>query len=308
MPEITSLEIAKVIGQPIDTSLAVPFEITEIADIEFAEFGEDVYYFAAADDNTDTVYTAADSGEVTSNKKSPSGATSLTFVGLQSDLAYVTINELSDAKDQTALARKKVAITRSMDKIEVKRLLDVILAISAQEVELDSGEDLYDGILKMVHKVIDFGTDFALLVGSTVWEAINKFDKDNADNFNYRISIKDMLKENGITLVKVVGQVKVDSGSYDSVLSATKAILVARNSNLKVGKPCLFVRRRINPEVAGQLGIAPDAAQRLVTTIGGLQVINNHKNILGYGCIGYESVIEAVTLSKAVCWSDELAS
>jgi hypothetical protein len=307
--EINNLEIAKTIGQPIDASLPVPVEISAICDIETAEFGEDVYYFAAYDNNTDIVYTAGDSGEITSNKKGVTGATSLTFVGLQSDLAYVTINELQDAKDQSGLARKKAAITRSMDKYEVKRLLDVILAISSQEVELATADDIYSGIMKMAHKVIDYGDNFVLLCGSTVWEAINSYDRDHVQSFNFRLSIKEMCKEYGIEIIKVVGNVALDTTtSSAAVLAATKAILVARDSKLKAGKPCLFVRRKINPEVAAQLGIPADAAERLITTIGGLQVINNHKNILGFGVVGYECNIQAVTNYLAISWCDELCS
>jgi hypothetical protein len=307
--EINNLEIAKTIGQPIDASLPVPVEISAICDIETAEFGEDVYYFAAYDNNTDIVYTAGDSGEITSNKKGVTGATSLTFVGLQSDLAYVTINELQDAKDQSGLARKKAAITRSMDKYEVKRLLDVILEIHSQEVELATADDIYSGIMKMAHKVIDYGDNFVLLCGSTVWEAINSYDRDHVQSFYFRLSIKEMCKEYGIEIIKVVGSVALDTTSSSAaVLSATKAILVARDSKLKAGKPCLFVRRKINPEVAAQLGIPADAAERLITTIGGLQVINNHKNILGFGVVGYECNIQAVTNYLAISWCDELTN
>jgi len=309
--EINNLEIAKVIGQPIDATLPVPFEISEICDLETAEFGEDVYYFAAYDNNTDIVYTAGDSGEVTSNKKSPTGATGLTFVGLQSDLAYVTINELQDARDQSGLARKKAAIGRSMDKYEVKRLLDVILGISSQEVELATADDIYSGIMKMVHKIVDYGDNFVLLAGSTVWEKINSYDRDHVTSFEYRLPIKEMMREFGIQVIKVASGVTVAIDTTSSsavVLSATKAIMVARDSKLKAGKPCLFVRRKINPEVAAQLGIEPDKAERLVTTIGGLQVINNHKNILGFGVVGYECNIQAVTNYLAVCFCDELCS
>lgn len=294
--------IAKTIGQPIDSALPVPFVLSEIADIDFADPGEDVYVWTAYDDNVDTVYTAGDAGELTSNKKSPAGATSLTFVGLQTDLAYVTVNEILDAKDQTALARKKAAMTRSMDKQEVKRILDGILAIASQEVACASGEDLYDGILKMVHKVEDYGDNYVLLCGSTVSEKIDTYDKENADNFNYRVGLKETMDNLGIKKIKVVGQIKLDSGSYDAVLAATKAILVARDSQLKVGRPVLFVRRRISPEIAEMMGINPDEAQRLLSVAQTPCVINNHKNILGYGVFGYESIIEAITNYKAIAW------
>ncbi|MFA7290235.1 MAG: hypothetical protein WC055_15270, partial [Melioribacteraceae bacterium] len=182
--------IAKTIGQPIDSALPVPFILSEIADVETAEPGEDVYVFTAYDDNTDTVYTAGDAGELTSNRKSPSGATSLTFVGLQTDLAYVTVNEVLDAKDQSAIGRKKAAITRSMDKQEVKRILTAILAVSTQEVTRASGEDVYDVIVKMVHKVEDYGDNYVLLCGATVKEKIDTYDKDNASTFNYNVGMR----------------------------------------------------------------------------------------------------------------------
>jgi len=306
--EINNLEIAKTIGQPIDASLPVPVEIAAICDLDTAEFGEDVYYFSAYDNNVDTVYTANDSGEVVSNKKSPSGATQLTFVGLQSDLAYVTLNELQDAKDQTALARKKAAITRSMDKNEVKRALDLLLGIGSQEVELAATDDIYSGIMAMVHKVTDYGDKFVLLCGSTVWEKINSFERDKESSFAYRLSIEEMLKKFGVEIIKVVGSVQLDGGGSLPVLLATKAILVAMDSKLKAGKPMIFVRRRINPEVAAQLGIPADAAERLITTIGGLQVINNHSNILGFGVVGYECNVLAVTNYLATCWCDELTN
>ena len=52
-----------------------------------------------------------------------------------------------------------------MDKYEVKRLLDVLLAIASQEVELATADDIYSGIMKMAHKVIDYGDNFVLLAG-----------------------------------------------------------------------------------------------------------------------------------------------
>ena len=312
--ELNNLEIAKVIGQPIDATLPVPVELTAICDIETAEYGDDVYYFAAYDNNTDTVFTAGDSGEVTPVKKGPSGVTVLPLIGIQSDLAYVTLNEMqkvtSDVnnKDFSALARKKAAITRSMDKYEVKTLLTLLLAVTAQEVELATADDIYSGIIKMVHKIADYGDNYVLLAGSTVWEAINTYERDKVGSFNYRLGIKEMLKDFGIEVIKVVGSVQLDTGGTIAVLSATKAILIARDSKLKAGKPCLFVRRKISPEVATQLGFPVDQAERIITTIGGLQIVNNSKNILGYGVVGYESVALAITNSLATCWCDELTS
>jgi hypothetical protein len=212
-------------------------------------------------------------------------------------------------KDFTALARKKASITRSMDNYEVRKVLDLLLAITQQEVELATADDIYSGIMKMAHKVIDYGDNFVLLCGSTVWEAINSYDRDHVGSFNFRLGIREMCKDFGITIVKVVGNAALDTTTdARAVLSVTKAILVARNSTLVAGKPCIFVRRKIDPAFATQLGIPVDEAQRIVTTIGGLSVVNNSKNILGYGVVGYESIAVACTNYKAIAWCDELTN
>jgi hypothetical protein len=299
--------IAKVIGQPIDSALPTPVIVSEIADVETAEPGEDVYTFTAYDDNVDTIYTAGDSGELVSVKKSPAGATLLNFAGLQTDLAYVTINEILNSKDQTALARKKAAITRAMDKQEVVRMIAAIGAIVSQQVVGNGGGlDLYDTILALVHKIEDYGDSYVLLVGSGTKEAIDTYDKDNVTNFQYRIGIKETLANFGIKVIKVVGSVKLDAGAYSPILDSKSGILIALNSQLKVGKPCLFVRRKISPEIAQGMGINPDEAFRLISVAQTPTVINNSKNILGYGVFGYENLIEAIVNYKAIAWCSDM--
>jgi hypothetical protein len=214
-----------------------------------------------------------------------------------------------NSKDQTALARKKVAITRGMDKEEVARVLNLILGIPSQEVALVSGEDLYDGILKMVHKIEDYGDNYIMLVGSSVKEAIDVYDKVNVDSFHYRIGIKETLANMSIKVIKVPAgaKVRLDGGAYSPILAAHSAIMIALNSQLKLGKPILFVRRKISPEIAQGMGINVDEAFRLVSVAQTPTVINNSKNILGYGVFGYESLIQAVTNFKAICWITTLA-
>lgn len=301
------IDIAKVFGQPIDPAFPVDPILAEIADKGTLEAGDSAYAFDSYDENVDTIYTAGDNGEVISNRKSPIGATEISMIGYQSDLAYVTLQEMSDSKDQTALARKKIAITRTLNKLEVKGMLDLILGIAGQEVEKESGQDLYDGIMAMKHKVANYGENYVLLVGVNVSEEIDNYDKQNATNFNFRVSIKEMLLENGIKVIKVLGSVKVDSGDYLPVLNSDYAILVARKSNLTEDKPCLFIRRKFGAGLSQAAGIEGEA-ERLVTSIGSLQVINNSKNILGVGVFGYENIGLAVTNYLAVCWCTDLLS
>ncbi len=300
-----NFEVAKLFGVPLDPALPVDPILVEISDKGTLEAGDTAYAFDSYDENVDTIYTAGDSGEVISNRKSPIGAVEVSMIGYQSDLAYVTLQEMSDSRDQTALARKKLAITRTLDKLECKGMLDLILAISSQEVVRGSGQDLYDGIMAMKHEIANYGENYVLLVGVNVSEAIDNYDKENADNFNYRVSIKEMLLENGIKVIKVLGNVKVDSGSSLPVLNPDYAILVARKSNLTEDKPCLLIRRKFGAELVKSAGIDGEA-ERLVTEIGGLQVINNSKNILGYGCVGYQNIGLAVTNYLATCFCKNL--
>jgi len=203
------LEIAQVLGAPIDPNLKVPVAISEIAQIETAQPGELVRIFnnSAEDVQEDVIYSVDANGGLTINKVSPVTPATLAFVGLQSKLDYVLVDEILPAADQNALARKKAGITRAMDKQEVKRICDAILGITDQEVTQASGEDLYDLIVKMVHSVEDYGDNYALLVGSSVKEAIDVYDKVNADNFHYRVGIKEYLREAGITVTEMTGKV-----------------------------------------------------------------------------------------------------
>jgi hypothetical protein len=293
------LTIAEVLGAPIDPNLKVPVAISEIAEVETAQPGDLVRIFnnSAEDVQEDVIYSVDANGGLTINKVSPVAPATLTFVGLQSKLDYVLIDEILPAADQNALARKKAGITRAMDKQEVKRICDAILGITSQEVIQASGEDLYDLIVKMVHLVEDYGDNYALLVGSSVKEAIDVYDKVNADNFHYRVGIKEYLKEAGITVTKMTGKV---NGA--AILATAKLILVARDSTLAVGKPITFVRRLMSPEIAKQMN--SESTDRAICVAQAPTIINAAgKNTLGYGVFGYESIIETITNYRALAFA-----
>ena len=129
MAERLDLEIAKVIGQPIDPNLKVPVALAEIADVSTAEPGEEVKYYATEDGNADDIYAADANGQLIIHKLTANAATALSFVGLQSRLEYVLINDVlsgseGNKPDTGVLGRKKASITRSMDKQEVKRIVN----------------------------------------------------------------------------------------------------------------------------------------------------------------------------------------
>jgi len=292
----------ELIGQPIDPNLRCPVELADIVDYKESEPGETIEYFASDRSDVDDIYAADANGGLTLHKLTLGTPTALTFVGLQSKLEYVLIDEILNSKDQTALAAKKDGIIRAMDKEEVRRIFNVILAIASQEVTKDSGEDILDVIIKMKQKVSNYATDYILLVASDVMDEIEKYDKENANNFNYRLAIKEEIAKLGINkIVKVIGEV-----NSTAVLANGKAILVGRDSTLAQGRPIKMRRRKFSGEIAEMSG-AEEGAVRLVSVARTPQIVNaDGKNTLGYGTFGYESVIEVVTNYRAVCWADSL--
>lgn len=307
------LEIAKMIGEPINTQLPVPFELAAIADTETAEAGEKVFRFSALDSTADVVLAVNTStGAVTDVKRTPVGDAELTFQTLVSKKEYVLIDAVLAASDTRLLASRRESIVRGMDKREVQLIIAGLLAKTAgylpgtnpHEITVVTADDLYDVILKMKHAVEDYGDGYVLLCGSTVKEAIDTWDKDRAGSLNYNVNLTGKLRELGIEVVKVFG--KVSSASNETevvVMDAECMILVAKNSRIAKGKPIQFVRRKISAEMAQLMGASVDTAQRA------LIVDNTPTNISGtdtwgYGVMGIESVIFCITNPKAICICD----
>jgi hypothetical protein len=331
------LELSKLIGEPINPSLNCPVEISTIADVDTAEAGEKVWRYDAYDTDADQILDVEADGRIVPQARTPMSDTQLTFKGLNSQLEYVLVDAVLGSPDTDVLGRKKERIASGMDKLELRMILNAILdgktpgmvgGTHAQEdailsATLASGDDLFDVILKMKHKIEDYGDNFAFLVGSTIKEKIDTFDKDYVSSFHYNVTLSAKLKELGIDVMKIFGTVKwtsystglhnIGSGGYaddsgvTALLNANKAILVARNSRISKGKPIVFIRRKINAEVAKLMGAEVDKAQRALivnptpVNVGGV-------NTLAYGVFGYESLIWAIVNPYAICKSGDLSA
>ena len=152
-----NLEIAKLIGQPINPALPSPVALSAVADVSTVGPGEKVFYFASEDTDVDEIYEVNTStGKIVEVKKSPLSDTQLTFTGLNSRLQYVLLDSVLASPDVDVLGRKKSSISRGMDKLEVKRLIDGMIAV-ADEIAVGSGEDLYDVIMSAKHALEDYG-------------------------------------------------------------------------------------------------------------------------------------------------------
>jgi len=307
------LEIAKLIGQPINPQFPVAIELAEIADTFTAEPGEHVWRYQNVDLTADVILDVDPNGLITPIKRTPLNDIELTFKGVNSKLEYVLVEDILNKVDTNALARRKEAIARGMDKRELKVVLDALITpsnvyfphnvVSNNEITPASGDDLYDVVMKMKHAVEDNGDNYILLVGSTIKEKMDTYDKDNVTSFNYNIGLQARLREVGIEVMKIFGKVSLNDAETEVVLlDPKKMILIAKNSRVAEGKPIKFVRRRITPEIAQQMGMDVDNAQRAVMV--NPVPVQDNGNRLAYGVYGYESTIFCVTNPYAIVYCD----
>jgi hypothetical protein len=292
MSERVDLEIARYIGAPINPNLPSPVALTEACNLETAAPGEEIKAFTGDTTDVDDIYTADADGKLTLHKCTPVTPVSVTWVGLQSKLEYVLIDDVLPVPDQGALARKKAGITRGMDKHEVKLVCDAAIGVASQVVTAAAGKDVLHRIIQLKKKIGVYGDNFVLLAGTDVCDAIDTYDIDYVQDNLYRIGIKEVLANLGITVVKIVGEV-----NSAAILGAKRGILIARNSMLAAGKPIYFLRREISPEIAAQMGV--ESGVRLVSVAQVPQIINT-TNTLGYGCFGYESFMLVITNYRAI--------
>lgn len=312
-----NLEIAKLIGEPINPQLPVPVALSAIADLSTADPGDKVWYFASEDTDADEIYEVNTStGKIVVVKKDPLADTQLTFTGLNSRKQYVLLDSVLSSPDVDVLGRKKSSISRGMDKLELKRLLDAIIALGAVgTIAVGSGEDLYDVIIKAKHALEDYGDNYVLLCGSSVKEAIDNYDKKHAATYNYNVTLPAKLRELGIEVVKIFGKVKTgtaaaneaDSGSETVLLDTNKFVIVAKDSTIAKGKPVIFVRRMIPTAIAKLMGADVDGAQRMLTVSSDTTNVAG-TDTLGYSVYGYESVVLAITNARAIKKSADLST
>jgi len=319
--ERIDLKISKLIKEPINYQQPVPVELEAIADVYTAEPGEHVWRVKNIDELFDVVLDVDVDGKITVIKRSPLQDIELTFKGLNSKKDYVLVEDVLNKVDTDALARRKEAITRGMDKRELKLILDAILApantyypynLTANAgITVASADDLYDVLLKAKHALEDYGDGYVTLAGTSVKEAIDLYDKAKAASFNYNVTLSAKLRELGIDVLKVFGKVSVDSADPETVetklLAAKKFIMVAKNSRVVNGKPISFVRRRITPAIAERMGADVDKAQRAIF-VGQVPTpvvfAGTSREVLGFSVYGYESIIFCITNPKAIVAAD----
>lgn len=317
-----NLDIARLIGEPINIQQPVAVQLTDIADVFTAEAGEHMWRLKDLDKTSDVVLNVTPDGIIKPVKRTPMQDVLLSFEGLNSPLDYVHVNDVLNSVDTTALARRKEAITRGMDKRELKMIIDALFTPTASifpsnevggyVVTPTSGDDIYDVFMKAKHGIEDYGDQYSALVGSTVKERIDTYDKDHATAFQYKVTanggLKASLQSLDITVRKVFGKLATTTtGSEVLLMDKKKLILVARDSSIADGKPIQFVRRNISAQMAASMGGTTDNAQRIVLVGQTPQTINvagETNLVLAYSIYGYESIVMAVKNPMAIATAD----
>jgi len=303
------LEIAKMIGEPINYALPVPVEIAAIADIVTLEPGEFGYRFSATETTADYILTVSAGGKITPIEASVVATTAISLTGYQSKLEWIEVNDILGSPDLQIFARRKEAIARSLDKNEIKTVLDGILAstntpsVNVQEASYASGDDIYDLIMKAKQKVEDYGDKYVLLCGSAVKNAIDTYDKDKGSTLHFDFRLESRLNEMGIEVMKIFGL--LDS---TALLNTNKFILLAKNSRHAEGKPVKFVRRRISADIAKLMGADVDKAQRALivnpTPVVHATGAADAELKLAFGVYGYEQAAFVIPQPKSICFCD----
>lgn len=297
----TPLEVARIIGEPKDPRKPYTDVVAAVAVTGFADPDEYVYYFDVANE-TDTVYTITSTGAVTSSNVSPDTPTAFTFIDIASPEYYVKITDLASAKEAT-LARKLDTINRSLNMYENKYIFDLAstaTGTSTFQHTLSSAQMRfsYNDLIEMIQDVVDYGDNYVLFVGSEIDTDLKLWDW----NDNKYHSMIEAFQNLGITKIRMgTGNVTIDANAAARQLAANTAYLIANST--EVGKPFLFVRKRLNDiDLLGaaikQNGEKPErlvfASPNPITASGGTT------RYLAVGLTGFEEIVAACINPYAV--------
>ena len=283
------LELAQILGEPRDPRTPYTLLQNTICQTATAAPEDYVYSFDAVLD-TDIVYQASFDGSVTQINVTPFSPTLLTFLDIASPEYYIKITDLAKKKEDV-IARKTITINRSMNAIENQMIISTISGAvqTGREFGLVSGYNhfTYADLVSMLNSVIDYGSKFVLIAGTTIAKDIVLWNW--VDN-KYQ-SLSDALKALNVEVIRINQTVTID-GSVTAVVPATKAYLVACDT--EVGNPVLFVRKKLDSiaMLGGVFSEAGDMPERLIiSSCNPVTVLSGSKRYLAVGITGYEEIV-----------------
>ena len=297
----SQLEIARIMGEPRDPRKPYPDLVAAVCQTATAEPDEYVYYFDVLLE-TDKVYTFTTTGTLTSENVSPDTPVLFDFMDISTPEYYVKVTDLAKAKEAT-LARKLLTIDRSLNAYENWYLVSLASAAAigvSKTHTLQSGRVRfsYDDVIIMTEDVVDYGDNYTLMVGASIDRDMKLWDW----NDNKYSSMMDAFLNLGITKIRVPNLTfTLDTTMTPNMLDNKVAYLIANNT--EVGKPFLFVRKRLNDiDLLGaaikQSGEKPErlifASPNPISASGGTT------RYLAVGLTGYEEIVAACVNPYAV--------
>jgi hypothetical protein len=297
-----SMELARVIGQPLDPKKAIPDLVQAICEVDYADPNEYVYYYDVLAE-TRTIYTTVASG-VTQANVTPDTPAALTFVDRSSPEYWVNVTDLATSKERT-LARKRKTINASLNAEEAYMIISAMSTACTGTGNIQYNTSLattfnFNALVNMIEMVIDYADNYALVASGYVNRDIALWDWTD----NKYTSLATALKELNIDIIRCNETVTRD-GSATAVLAngATTAVAYLVGRSTVVGKPNLFVRKKLNDiEMIGTSILENgDKPERLIFVGNSPQtIVSGPTRFLAISLIGYENVVHAVTNPYAI--------
>ena len=314
------LEVARIIGQPLDPRKPYPQLVSALCETDTSEPEEYLYYFDCLV-NTEKVIVITASGAVTQENITPDSPVQIAFTDLATPEYYVKFTDYANRKEQV-LARYNRTINRALNSYEtykVVQMLDACIDSGAvtpnvsgytgQDITLGSGFTRFSfpHVIDMLEAVQDYGDNYTLVLGAQPAKDIKLWNW----NDNKYQSVSQAFADLNIETVRIslAGAAATfgfdDDGSGGTVstdiLATNKAFMVAKDTEL--GKPLLFVRKNLDSikQLGGVISNDGTMPQRLVFTSPNPITVTGTARYLAVGVTGYEQIAGAVKNPLAVC-------
>jgi len=306
------LEVARIIGQPLDPRKPYPQLVEECCEVDTAEPEDYLYYFDVLVE-TEKIYVITGTGAVTQEYVTLDTPAQLSFVDLATPEYYIKLTDFASRKEDV-IARKKRTINWALNSYEswrIIQLLDTAAVQSGHTNTMESGYTRFNfaELISMIEDVQDYGDDYLLIVGA-------KIDKDmllwDWNDNKYQSTIE-AWKQLGIKKIKMSLAGSAQTFSYHSgvsgdvsettnILATDLAYMVARSNANGLGKPLLFVRKKLDSvkTLGGVVSEDGTAPERLVFVSPNPITVTSTARYLAIGLTGYEQIASAVVNPYAV--------
>ena len=298
-----SLEVSKVMGQPLDPRKPYPEIVTKLCQTDVVEPG-DYYYSYDALVDTDKIYVITSNGAVTQENVIPDTPALLSFADIATPEYYIKLTDFADRKE-SMFARKNKTINRALNAYEIYKVMTLLGTAASgvsHTVTLGSGYTRfsYPHVISMLEQVQDYGDNFKLVLGATCHNDLTLWDW-NDNKYASMLEAFAMLNVEKIrlSLAGSAAQFSVDADNSGGVvatdlLSATAAYMVAVDSEL--GAPILFVRKKLDSiaMLGGVISENGEAPQRLILVGSNPVTVTSTARYLAVSIQGYEQIAAAV--------------